>query len=402
MPATPTIPDQLGAANRRRRGLIDAGWMILAFLGTLAQVLHGGITADLHGQTGLDAVGLLLLAASAVPLLAVRRHPLIAYAASTAACATLAVNDYPIDLIVAPGIALYRIAATRRTNQGHPVSMSILVVGALALFVAAAAVADSRTWASTALHTALLASAAWFAGERTGLQREHIAGLRERAQRAEQDAERERQLAISEERTRIARELHDSAGHAINVIAVQAGGARLRSATESTTTTAALAAIESQARTTAEEIDDIVRSLRTDVPDEPEDNRAPAGLASLDSLLAYHEAAGLTVQVTKVGSGPRLSAIQDRAAYRIIQEALANAARHGSRNVQLTIEHRPEELALTATNTIASDRTQRCGGGHGIIGMRERARLLGGTLDTQESAGMFTVIATIPYRDHHP
>ncbi|MFC7106656.1 sensor histidine kinase [Nonomuraea rubra] len=103
---------------------------------------------------------------------------------------------------------------------------------------------------------------AWFAGERTRLRREQIAELQERAMRAEREAEQERLLAAAEERTRIARDLHDSAGHAISVIAVRAGAARLRHHQDPDRSLRALEAIEELARQTAGEIDQIVGTLR--------------------------------------------------------------------------------------------------------------------------------------------
>src|SRR6266511_2990460 len=109
-------------------------------------------------------------------------------------------------------------------------------------------------------HTGVDFAVAWFAGERTRLRRQRIAALRERALVAEREGERERRLAVAEERARIARDLHDAAGHAINVIAVRAGSARMRKNPERSQ--AALEAIEELARKTAGEIDQIVGTLR--------------------------------------------------------------------------------------------------------------------------------------------
>jgi len=135
---------------------------------------------------------------------------------------------------------------------------------------------------------------AWFAGERTRLRRQEIEEIEQRAIQAERDAIQDRRLALAEERTRIARDLHDSAAHAINVIAVQAGAARLWHEQDPARSRAALETIEAVARRTVAEIDQIVHSLREDTP--PTDKlEPPAGLAALDSLLAQHDAAGLTI-----------------------------------------------------------------------------------------------------------
>src|SRR5207244_3615445 len=107
------------------------------------------------------------------------------------------------------------------------------------------------------------------------------------ATRADRDVERERRLALAEERTRIARDLHDSVGHAINVIVVRAGGARLRRNQEPERSHAALEAIEEIARQTAGEIDQIVGALR-DPGAENSETTTPVGLASMPTLVAHH------------------------------------------------------------------------------------------------------------------
>ena len=169
---------------------------------------------------------------------------------------------------------------------------------------------------------------AWLAGDRTRLRHERMAELEERALRAERDAERERRLAAAEERTRIARDLHDSAGHAINVILVHAGAGRLPAERDPPAAREAFETIEEVARETVGEIDQMVRALREDGTD-GEGVEPPPGLAALDGLVERHRAAGLAVTARSSGSGDALPPAVDRGAYRILQEALTNAARHG-------------------------------------------------------------------------
>ena len=142
-------------------------------------------------------------------------------------------------------------------------------------------------------------------GDRVRLRRERITQLVARAERAERDAERERRLAAAEERTRIARDLHDSAGHAINVILVQAGAARLLGERDPERSRAALETIEEVARETLTEIDQLVRALREgDLPSENGGNvEPPLGLAGLATLVERHRTAGLAVELA--ASGPR-------------------------------------------------------------------------------------------------
>jgi signal transduction histidine kinase len=254
-----------------------------------------------------------------------------------------------------------------------------------------------------ALHTAVAAAGAWFAGERSRLRREQMEELEQRARRAERAAEREQLLAVAEERTRIARDLHDSAGHAISVIAVRAGAARLRHHEDPDRSLAALAAIERQARQTVEQIDRLVAGLRE--PGAADGTvEAPPGLASVDTLIAHHAGAGLAATLQITGEPRPLGAATDQAAYRIIQEALTNAARHGAGGATVTVAFGADGLEIDVTNSVTAgggtagvDGGHRTGGGHGLIGMRERATLLGGTLVAGRANGAFRVAARLPY-----
>ena len=193
---------------------------------------------------------------------------------------------------------------------------------------------------------------------------------------------------------RIARDLHDAAGHAINVIAVRAGTARLRRDPERSQ--AALEAIEELARKTVAEIDQLVGTLR-ERGSENGAVEAPPGLASLDTLVARHAAAGLDVSVATAGEPQRLESAVDQAAYRILQEALTNAARHGTGAARVELAFGVAALELTISNPAGRERGPRANGGHGLIGMRERATLLGGSLDVERANGSFSVRACLPY-----
>jgi signal transduction histidine kinase len=219
--------------------------------------------------------------------------------------------------------------------------------------------------------------------------------LEERALRAERESERERRLAVAEERMRIARDLHDSAGHAINVILVQAGAARLLQERDPPASREALETIEDVARETIGEIDRLVRLLREDGASgaiEP-----PPGLAALETLAARHGAAGLRVDVDVHGARRALPASVDQAAYRIVQEALTNAARYGRGAADVEVVFRPGELELAVTNEVGAAADGRNGGGLGLAGMHERAALLGGSVETATIGDVFHVRARLPY-----
>ena len=170
---------------------------------------------------------MVLAAVSSLPLVQWRRAPLGVFVVTVAASAALMALGYAAGPPVGATIALYLLAASR--DDAHPwtVWTTGIVAALFAVHFGADAIGHGSVSAVELAIGALVWAVAWFAGERTRLRRQQLAELRRRAVRAELEAENERRLAVAEERARIARDLHDSAAHAINVIAVQAGAARL-------------------------------------------------------------------------------------------------------------------------------------------------------------------------------
>jgi signal transduction histidine kinase len=128
----------------------------------------------------------------------------------------------------------------------------------------------------------------------------------------------------------------------------------------------------------------------------------PPGLASLDTLVAHHRAAGQPVTVEVAGTPRPLGAAADQAAYRILQEALTNAARHGTGGAHVSLAYADAAVDISVTNPAGGDGGGRAGGGHGLIGMRERATLAGGTVHTGRSSGVFEVRAHVPCPERRP
>src|SRR5262245_30533536 len=322
-----------------------------------------GAASD-SGSGDLDPLGVILVGCSTAPLLVWRRSPLVVFIVTAAASTLLAGLGYAIDLPAGPAAALYLVAASRERDTPWTGRTTGIVIGFLVAFLVAKAAAEGSFPGVALFHTGLAWAVAWVAGERTRLRREHLAELAERARRGEREAEQERLLAAAEERARIARDLHDSAGHAISVIAVRAGAARLRHAQDPDRSLQALEAIEELARQTAADIDHIVGTLRTTAgsgagagpgsgPEPAGTVEAPFGLASLDTLVARHAAAGLEVAVEASGPARALSPPADQAAYRILQEALTNAARHGAGAARVGLAYGERDLELTVTNPVA-------------------------------------------------
>lgn len=377
----------------RRPALVDAGIAILAFVVSLG-LIHGLVLT--HTGHELNTAGALLAAATTFPLVFWRMAPLWVFAISSAGAVLASALAYALDIPVGATVALYLVAANRSTTKPWTRGLTALVIGFLIVYLGVIAIAFGSWPVLQFIHTAMAWAIAWFAGERSRLRREQMAELRERAIAAENAAESDRLLAVAEERARIARDLHDSAGHAINVIAVRAGAARLTHGIDPDRSLAALREIEEVARHTAEEVDGIVHALRDADAARPAPT-APAGLASLSTLVGQHSRSGLEVAVEPRGDRRSLSPASDQAAYRLLQEALTNAARHGSGDARVELIFDVAALKLIVTNPAAPHTKPNGAGGHGLIGMKERARLIGGNLDAAWIDGSFRVSATIPY-----
>jgi signal transduction histidine kinase len=369
----------------RRKLLVDGAIAVAVFVFSLTVLGNGNFD---HFNRELDGYGVILAALTSLPLVARRVAPLPVLAVVTGATATLYGFDYGLGPPIGFAIALFTVAENRDETRPGPRKV-VLVLSIVVLFgphfftggFEPELLLGGAVWA-----------AAWFAGDRARLRRERLAELEERALRAEREAERERRLAAAEERTRIARDLHDSAGHAINVILVQAGAARLLQDQDLERSRQALETIEEVARDTLGEIDQLIRVLREDGSG-PE-VEPPPGLAALETLAARYRASGLEVTVRIDGSRRSLAPGVDQAAYRILQEALTNAVRHGSGSADVEIAFGPSVLEVTVTNPAPPGAVN--GRGHGIVGMRERAQLLGGTLEAGAVDGVYRVRARLP------
>jgi signal transduction histidine kinase len=312
----------------------------------------------------------------------------------TAVASTLGAGlGYALDIPIGPTAALYLLAAG--SDEAHPWTprTTAAVAGMLVAYVGATAAAGRAFPGLEPFHTSLAWAIAWFAGERTRLLRQKLADLERRAVDAQRHAERDRRLAIAEERARISRDLHDSMGHAISVIGVRAGAARLRHRDDPGRSLVALEAIEDLARQTVGEINLIVDAVRGG----PADMEPPPGLASLDTLIAHHTAAGLDVTLHVAGRRWPLAGSADHAVYRILQEALTNAARHGTGSARIELSFGDDGVELAVRNPVSAEVAQRTSGGHGTIGMRERATLVGGAFEACQRGDEFRTRAWIPY-----
>lgn len=206
--------------------------------------------------------------------------------------------------------------------------------------------------------------------------------------------------AVAKERTRIALDLHDIVADSItSMVLLSAGAARLIG-TDPERAKSLLTQVELSGRQAITELQRMLGLLRaaSDAIDSLGDPRP--GLQAVADLLARFRGLGLELVEETAGSPRALDAGLDVSAYRIIQEALTNAARHGNGNAQLDIAFAPGALEIAIANPTLRDPAARvAGGGRGIVGMRERAALLGGSLEAGASDGVFRVRARLPYGD---
>jgi signal transduction histidine kinase len=338
------------------------------------------------------ALGLVLVALATLPLVFAGRRPLAVLVVTAVAQSLLQLLATPGGPPLGPTVAVFFVGYLSDGSRARTRLSLGVVVTMLLLHAFANGLGENHFPGAELLFGTLLWGIAWLGGDRARLRGERIAALEERALRAEREAERERSLAAAEERTRIARDLHDSAGHAINVILVHAGAGRLQAGRDPERVREAFETIEEVARETVGEIDQMVGALREDDGGvEP-----PPGLAALEPLAERHRAAGTPVTIERRGERRPLPAAVERAAFRIAQEALTNAARHGDGPVRLVLDQASGELVVSITNPVSGVPSRRVDGGHGLVGMTERALQLGGELEAERGPREFLVRARLP------
>lgn len=204
------------------------------------------------------------------------------------------------------------------------------------------------------------------------------------------------EAALADERVRIARELHDVIAHSVAVMGVQAGAARTLIDVDPAEARQALRGIEATARSSVAELARLLTVLR-------HDNGAPArlpqpGLGQLPALVEQLRAAGLEVSVSVDGVAEELPPGVDLSAYRVVQEALTNALKHGTGSATLAVSTDGGSLRIEVRNPVALPRPSPATVGHGLVGMRERALLYGGNLEAGlDDAGGFVVRAHLRF-----
>jgi signal transduction histidine kinase len=240
----------------------------------------------------------------------------------------------------------------------------------------------------------------WLAGRLVRAREQDARRLRELARALERERVEEARLAVAEERTRIARELHDVVAHAMSTIVLEAGAERVNLDEGQTSARQALRSIERTGRQALAEMRRLVGVLRTGA-DEPELFPQPS-LTQLDLLIEQVGRAGLPVELRVVGEPVQLAPGLDISAYRIVQEALTNVLKHGGEaRATVLVAYGDRTLELEILDDGRGGTPD--GSGHGIVGLRERVALFGGSLEAGgREGGGFAIRARRPLEKGAP
>jgi signal transduction histidine kinase len=361
---------------RRRARAFDVAVAAGSLIAEFSLMLNGGLQ--------ISAAGIGLTAASGVVLLARRRAPLAVLALTLAAATALAAMDqFPAGVPVLVALFTAAECCDRR------VSLIALAVTAPVLAIDAIIAVPPTI-------------GVWALGRFVQTRRRYVEALEQRAAQLEREREQLARIAVHEERASIARELHDIVAHSVGMMLVAVRGARHVLRAQPDVAEATLARVETSGEQSMAELRRILALLR-DADDCAESSPQPS-LAELGELVAGYRDAGLPVRVEVTGEPRALPGGVELSVYRIVQEALTNVLKHGdARGATITLAFQEGSLGLEVVDdgaTAALEAPHQPPAprlGHGIVGMRERAALLGGELEAGPLAGGgFRVAARLP------
>jgi signal transduction histidine kinase len=349
-----------------------------------------------------DALSLVLMTLCAAALVLRRRVPRTVLALTgTLSIVEFVTGDPRAPVAMSAVIALYTVAAS--TDRPTAWRIGLLTMSVL---TGVAMIAGPLPWyAQENLGIFAWTGMAAAAGDAIRSRRAFVHAMRERAERAERTREEEARRRVAEERLRIARDLHDVVAHHIALVNVQAGVAAHVMDKRPDQAKEALAHVREASRSALNELRATVGLLRQSGDPEAPTEPAP-GLDRLDELVGTFRSAGLHVEVARADQGTTLPAAVDLAAYRIIQEALTNVQKHAGAEAkaEVSVVHVGPHIEITVLDDGTGEaELPSSGGGHGLLGMRERVTALRGTLTTgPRYGGGFRVHAILPLKARTP
>ncbi|MFV0426483.1 MAG: sensor histidine kinase [Beutenbergiaceae bacterium] len=324
-----------------------------------------------------------------VPLMFLRRRYPVAVLVTTVLAYGIAtfIAQSEFSTFAAVLFALYSAVVTSRRRTGF------WIAAATGTAVAGLNAINAAGMTGPAVVQAVLVTAitaAW--GDAVRSRRAYTAELRLRAERAEQTLQAQASRAVAEDRLRIARDLHDAVAHQISVISLNAGVANAALDTDTAAARDALRTIRAASRTVLSDIGNLLATLRSP---ENEKRTPTVGAALLDQLLADFADAGLDADAQIEGDLSSLSSAVDVVLYRVVQEGLTNALKHGSRpQAQLHLRVTSAQVQIVVTNPTTGVIAGT--GGHGLTGMSERVESVRGMLQAGSKEGTFRLEAVIP------
>jgi signal transduction histidine kinase len=384
--------------RRRLARVSERDWRVLDRLLVVALIAFGWVdlatNADLEGPLWLNIA---VVTAIALSFLWRRSKPLVTVLATTGGFSGMAIwLTQPPNMITAVLMLVIAGYAASRHMVGR-LSVVALAIG-ICVIVTVAIVYDPNDIFFPVTFFWIIP---WVVGRTIRNQTMLARELAEKAERAQHARDEEERHAIAVERSRIARELHDVLAHNLSVMVVQASAARRIIDRQPDKAVEVAALIERTGREALAEIRHLFGAVRRG---EDDDLSGPPSITRVDGLARRARAAGLGVELRVVGEPVALPAGIDLTAYRIVQEALTNALKHaGSARASVTVSYEPNEVVLSIEDDGEGSREDfelgDAGGGHGLVGMRERAALYGGLVQAgRRRGGGFAVHARLPTR----
>ncbi|MET9604181.1 histidine kinase [Streptomyces sp. NPDC006512] len=310
-----------------------------------------------------------------------------------------AASPYLLALAVMTYLLGSRSAATRE---------ALLLFGACtAVHLAVCAVlrVDAVYWFYTLSLVPLALVLPWLAGRYRRARRALVRGGWQRARALEQRQRYVAERAGLRERARIAADMHDSLGHELSLVALRAGALEL-SPTLTGQDRADLAELRAAVADAVGHLRDTIGVLRAGGGAGPEPSPSPSPAESVEDLVRRVRGSGVTAELLREGEAPRHSPLVDRTLYRVVQESVTNAVKHAPGSaIRIRLTHRDGRTVVRVTNAAPAPPVRvPAGGGHGLPGLRERVRLIGGTLRAAPRAGGYELLATLPDRvaPHRP
>ncbi|MFN3216897.1 MAG: sensor histidine kinase [Acidimicrobiales bacterium] len=384
-----------------RRPLL-ADTLFASLLAALA--VAGLVSATPSGsKQEADLAGLALAATSHLALALRRRRPVAVLALVAVTTWMFWVNDYATNFDAAMLIAIYSVMANE-PNRRKAWTAAGALIGLSATVILSGIISDVEDigFGSLAAIVTVL-SVATAIGDSMWNRRAYLAEVEARAELAESERRRDAQRAVVDERTRIARELHDVVAHSMSVMVVQAGAARRMLAIDPDRAADALRTIETTGRESMHEMRRIVGVLRSD---DQHSLEPQPDLRDIDDLVARCREAGMDIELRRNGTIDVVPAGLSLTAYRIVQEALTNVFKHAgpaSAVVAISADDHILALEIVDDGRGASTALDERDAGHGLVGMRERIVLYGGTLTVgPRRDGGFAVTAELPLSSTAP